>query len=74
MIDEDIYMYETCEDCKHRKAEIRMIYTRYDTESLCKICYIKMLRDVISRYQDRSIIDLVKWINILTQDLEFINI
>ena len=72
MIDDIIY--ETCEDCKRRRGEVSMIYTRYESETLCKICYIKMLRDIISRYSDRSIIDLVKWINILTRDIEFINI
>tara|TARA_R110002110_G_scaffold79698_8_gene207926 strand:- start:4344 stop:4571 length:228 start_codon:yes stop_codon:yes gene_type:complete len=71
---EDYVMFETCHECKHRQAKVLMIYTRYENEALCKICYIKMLRDVISRYQDRSIIDLIKWVNILTRDIEFINI
>ena len=71
---EDYVMYETCDECKHKKAEILISYSRNDNELLCKICYIKMLRDVISRYQDRSIIDLVRSVNILTRDIEFINI
>tara|TARA_R110000751_G_scaffold74841_1_gene151165 strand:+ start:319 stop:600 length:282 start_codon:yes stop_codon:yes gene_type:complete len=74
MMDEDYIMYETCDDCKHRKADIIMIYNRGDGEALCKKCYIKMLRDVISRYQERSIVDLVKWVNRLTTNIEFINI
>ena len=43
MMDEDYIMYETCDDCKHRKAEILMMYCRMDGEALCKICYIKII-------------------------------
>ena len=36
---EDYVMFETCHECKHRQAKVLMIYTRYENEALCKICY-----------------------------------
>jgi len=69
----DYEMIEGCDECIHSRAVIRVLYSRGDSEVLCQRCYISVLRDIISRHQDRSIVDLVTWVSRFTGNIEILN-
>ena len=56
---------EMCEDCDKRPVEIEICYSNSDYEPLCKRCYVYALRDAISRYESKSIEDLVEMMRIM---------
>jgi hypothetical protein len=69
----DYEMLENCDECISGRAVVRVKYSRGESETLCQRCYITFLRDIISRYQNRNIMDLVKWVARFT-DVEFLNV
>ena len=69
----DYEMLESCDECMSSPAVLRIKYSFYDSGVLCKRCYVMGLRDIISRYQDRNITDLVRWVAKYTE-VEFLNI
>ncbi len=69
----DFEMLENCDECISGRAVLRVIYSRGDNETLCKKCYVRFLRDIIARHQDRNIMDLVKWVAKFTE-VEFLNV
>lgn len=69
----DYEMIENCDECLSGRAVLRVKYSYHDSEVLCKRCYVIGLRDIISRYQDRNIIDLVRWVGKYLE-VEFLNV